>query len=256
MDMFKFILKDSLKEYFKPISLVSINSIAFSLLMSLAPMIALLTVFSLRFLQTEEWLQEEISNIIPQNIVATFVNVGLETDTFGFVPFVTAIIVSIYVASRGFRAIILTFTESSVEEMNVCYIRVTSIVAPFVFCIFTIILVGTISFVQLYLPDSLLLNWLVSFGVYVLLCLAFYILTTYPRKKIKYIIYGTIAMAIGLTIMSNFFMYVINNFFNYNNIYGSLAYLLILLLAVVWVSMIIYYGNCVNLSTSRYYENN
>jgi membrane protein len=256
MNKFKYILKGSLKEYFKPVTLVSVNSIAFSLLMSLAPMIALLTVFSLRFLQTKVWVQDEISNIIPQNIVSAFIDVGLETDSFGFIPFITALIVSIYVASKGFRAIILTFTELNTVELNVLHIRISSLIAPFVFCLFTIILVGTISFLQLYLPNLILLNSLISFGVDVLLCFAFYYLTIYPRKKVKYYINGTIVMAIGLTIMSNFFMFAINNFFNYNDVYGSLAYLLILLLAVFWVSMIIYFGNCVNLSTSRYYENN
>jgi len=256
MSKFKIILKDSFKEYFKPNSVVSINCIAFSLLMSLAPMIALLTIFSLRFLQTESWLQEDISTIIPENIVATFINVGLETDSFGFIPFITAIIISVYVASRGFRAIILTFTELNIKELNIYYITFTAILSPFIFCLFAIILVGTISFLQLYLPNTFqIFNWLISFSVYFLLCLAFYYLTTYPKKNVKYILHGTSFMAIGLTVMSNFFMYVINHFFNYNDVYGSLAYLLILLLAVVWVSMIIYFGHCVNLAVGRYHEN-
>ena len=257
MNKFLFILKDSLKEYIKPDSIVSINCIAFSLLMSLAPMIALLTIFSIRFLQNELWLQDEISNVIPANIVAGFVNVGLETDAFGFIPFVTTIAISIFVASRGFYAIILAFSTPGPEDRNVFHMNLIAVLSPFAFCIFAIVLIGTISFLQIYIPSSMVaVNWMISFAVNTLLCLSFFFLTTYPARHLKYIINGTVVMAVGLTVMSNFFMFIIDNYFNYNDLYGSLAYLLILFLAIVWISSIIYYGYCVNLSTGRYHEDN
>jgi len=249
------IIKQAIKYFFEPEALISRNNIAFAMLMSLAPIIALFTIVSLHTIQDSLWLQQYLTTFLPSTVVDNFINVGLYNNQLSFFPFIISILVSLYAASRGFYAIIVTFAKGY-QNFNVYHATIQSLIAPFIFVVIVMIIVFSNAVIAFIIPSlSNFLGWLISLGISFLVSLLFFYITSYPRKLLKEIYPGAIVLTVGLTMMSNGFFYIIYNFFNYNDIYGSLAYLLIMLLSLVLIASIMYFAHCVNLAVSENEKN-
>jgi len=249
MGKFFLVSKKSLLEFSKARGLISRNGIAFSLLMSIAPMVALLTIVSINVLKSSAWIQQQLTSIIPIEFVEAFIKAGTNTASLSFIPFIVGTVLTLYTASRGFYGIMLIFAEDYEDEIKSFAFLTRSILAVVYFCIIIIVVVGLTTFLEFYLADIIkVINYLITILVYYLITMVFFMIVNYPRKPIRTFRVGAAILALGLLFMSRFFTYIVTNFFNYSDLYGGLAYFFVFLLALVWMSMLIYYAHCVNVA--------
>lgn len=234
-----------LKEYFNPEGSLIRNSISFAIFMSTIPLIAITTVISIKIIQSTNWIIELLAGFIPISIINELIDVGLNTNNLGFIPFLVSIIISYYSASRGFYSIIVAFSYSQDKEESIS-LTLQSIIAPIIFITLLIILISINSAIKLLIPNiSFILNATLSLTLYILLSMIFFI-TTNPLKPIKKLLPGATFFAISLTIISNLFFIYINNFANYQDIYGSLASIMIVTLSIKIVSSTLFIAHIIN----------
>lgn len=243
------LVKLTFQEYIEPQGTLVRNNIAYSILLSLSPIIALLTLFSLHTLHTTTWLLDTLSHFIPQNYLSILMEVGLKTSSYSFLPFLISIIFSYYTATRGFYAIMLAFCQLDQEQLYTHRLLLTihSCLSPLLFIFLVILAVCLITLLQSLFPYvSIYLVLLTCLLVYQFLSLCFFYMMTYPRISLSLLFPGASFFAIGLTGMGLFFFLYIESFTNYQDIYGSIASLIILLLSVNMISALMYIGICIN----------
>lgn len=223
------------------------NCLAFSALMALAPSIALLSIASLLFLQDTLQLQTNLSSIIPEAIVEILIHAGVTSFSLGFFPFLLSIGISIFTASRGFYATIVSFRIFNQAKINPIIITIQSLFATILFIVLTILVIFFNTILHLIFPNlSYAFNLILSLFFFHLIGAAFFILTSNPMKRYSEIMYGSWTFGIGISLMGSLFFFYINQFTNYQDIYGSIAGFLILILAMYWLSCLIYFCFCVN----------
>ena len=236
-----------IKQYFKPESSLIRNSISFAILMSIIPLIALLSIASLHLIESTEWIKELLSGFIPIHIIQEIINVGLHTRDLGFLSFIVTLGISYYTASRSFYSIIIAFSYEEVDNHPTILYTIHSLLAPLAFIILIMITISANSIIKIMIPTlPIILNSLITMVLYIILALIFFTIISYPRHHIKDIIPGTLTFSICLTILSNLFFFYINNFTNYNDIYGSLASIMIILLAIKLISSILHICHIIN----------
>lgn len=237
------------KEYTHPRGTLIRNTIAYSILMALAPIVALITILSLYTLKTTDWLYDILIRFIPDTIVEALLQIGLQTSSIGYLPFLITIGVSYYTASRGFYAISLCFCnydEDTIKKHNLM-ITLQSILSPILFIFLVLVTVFLNSVLHFFIPKlPLALNTIATLLLYHILCLIFFYMITYPKRKLRTIFPGASFFAMSLTCMSFLFFFYINHFTNYNDIYGSIASIIILLLSTRVISMLMHIGACIN----------
>lgn len=236
-------------QYMHPRGTMLRNNIAYSIMMALAPTVALLTILSLYTLKTTKWLYDILIRFIPENLVATLLKVGLQTSHYGFIPFIITLGISYYSASRGFYAIMLAFCsydEKTIQHHNLM-LTIQSLIAPLAFISLVIFMVFINATLPILLPNiSFIVNTFTSILLYHILSLIFFYSITYPKKKLITILPGASFFAIGLTGMGFLFFFYIQNFTNYTDIYGSIASIIILLLSTHVISVLMHIGACIN----------
>ena len=237
------------KEYIHPKGTLIRSTIAYSLLMALAPIVALLTIISIHTLKTTQWLYDTLIRFIPYPIVEALLNIPLSTTSLGYIPFIITLSFAYYTATQGFYTISLAFCEYDEETIKKhnYLIVIQSILSPILFIFLVVITVFLNSILQFFLPDHTpLANAILTLLIYHILCLLFFYMIMYPKKRLLTILPGASFFAISLTIMSFLFFFFINNFTNYNDIYGSIASIIILLLSIRVISMLMHVGVCIN----------
>lgn len=245
-------IRNIVKEYMKPEGSLIRNSISFAILMSLIPLVAILTVVSLRVIRSTEWINQFLSGFIPMNVIEKLIDVGLNTNNLGFIPFIVTLGVSYYSASRGFYSIVIAFSYEDVHHQPTFYYTIQSIVAPLVFIVLIVLTIGMNSTIHLLLPNlPIILNTLLSLSVYVFLSLIFFTIIGYPRRHFRDVIPGAVAFSFCMTILANLFFFYINNFTHYSDIYGGLASVMIIILAIKIISSILHICHIIN---EQYYH--
>ena len=235
------------KLYTHPQGALVRNCLAFSALMALAPSIALLSIASLFFLQDTLQLQTNLAAIIPEPIVEVFIHAGLNSVSMAFLPFLLSIGISVFTASRGFYATILSFRIFNQAKVNPIIITIQSLLATILFIGLTVLVIFFNTIIHLIFPAlSYAVNLLLSLFFFHLIGAVFFILTSSPMKRYREIMYGAWTFGVGIALMGSLFFFYINNFTNYQDIYGSIAGFLILILAMYWLSCLIYFCFCVN----------
>lgn len=249
-----FFLYTIFKEYTHPRGTLIRNTIAYSILMALTPIVALITILSLYTLKTTVWLYDILIRFIPDTIVESLLNIALQTTSIGYLPFLITIIISYYTASRGFYAISLCFcnyNEETIRKHNLM-ITLQSTISPILFIFLILITVFLNSILHYFIPTfPFILNTIISLLLYHILCLIFFYMITYPKRKLLTILPGASFFAISLTIMSFLFFFYIDNFTNYNDIYGSIASIIILILSTKVISTLMHIGACINHASEK-----
>ncbi|MBR3694546.1 MAG: YihY/virulence factor BrkB family protein [Erysipelotrichales bacterium] len=243
------LVKLTFKEYIDPKGTLVRNNIAFSILLSLAPIIALLSLFSLHILHTTSWVLDTLSHFIPPNYLTTFMEVGLKTSSYSFIPFLITLLFSYYTATRGFYALMLAFSPLDHEQLydHRLLLTIHSIFTPLLFIFLVLLAVGSITLLQYILPNtSIYLVLLACFSIYQFLSLCFFYIMTYPRTSLSFLFPGSCFFALGLTGMGIFFFLYIEMFTNYQDIYGSITSMIVLLLSVNVISVLMYIGICID----------
>lgn len=238
-----------LQEYTHPKGTLIRNNIAYSILMALAPLVALLTLLSLHILKTTKWLYDFLILFIPTHLVTSMLQVGLHSSSYGFLPFIVTLGFSYYTASRGFYAIMLAFCSYDEETIHIHHLAITlqSLIAPLLFITLVFLVVFLHIIISFGFPTlPILTSSLLSLLLYFILSLHFFYTISYPKRPLRFLFPGSLFFAFGLTIMGFLFFFYIHTFTHYTDIYGSIASIMILLLSTRLISMLMHMGACIN----------
>lgn len=178
-------------------------------------------------------------------------------------------ILTIYYASNSVNAVLVGFNTSYhlEEKGNVWVMRVASIVLIFVLGMLMTVAVTILAFSGYlftylheigiigdkgYLPILNLAKWLVSvFLVYAIISTLYYVGVGKRWKKWRFFNVGASFATIVFVITSLAFAYFVNNFAQFNKLYGSLGTLMVLLIWLNFNCMIVLLGFELNVSIRK-----
>ena len=239
------------------------SQLAYYLVLSFFPfLIFLMTVVGASALDSMEIL-DGLSNILPSTVfdlVASIVTEVVNNQYTGLLG--VSIVLSIWAASSGFRAVIKGVNKAHDIKETRSFIKRSIIAIIFTFVLALIIL---LTLAMLVFGDLI--------GAYILAILPFYkavkviwnilrysiivsmMIGTFaaiyrftPAKKIKWkqVLPGAMASTIGWIVASLGFAFYVNNFANYSRLYGSLGAVFILMTWIYITSMILIVGAEIN----------
>ena len=187
-----------------------------------------------------------IKNIIPEsafNIIISIINSAIENKSLGFL--ISSFILTLWTSSRLIRTLIRWMNKSYNVKETRSFIKVSIISFIFTFSILVVIFSSTILLVfgkiigyfifNLIRLDSIfiyiwnLLRYIVGILTIIIIMINLYKYTPNKSLKIKDVIPGSIISTLVWLSISFFYSYYVNNFSNYEFIYGSIGGIIVLI---------------------------
>ncbi len=174
-------------------------------------------------------------------------------------------IASIYLSTNGINALINSFNKSHhyVETRKPLQQYIVSLILVFTFAIMVIISISLIVFTEYLLHEMAHRGWIKTRGIiyskksgrWINICVLFFLVISFlyylgpaSKNNWRFISAGsTLATLLSLT-TAILFTYYVNNFGNYNKVYGSIGTLIVILLWLYFNSMILLIGFELNAS--------
>ena len=239
------------------------SQLAYYLILSFFPfLIFVMTVIGASTLDSMEIL-EGLSTILPSSVfelVSSIVTEVVNNQYKGLIG--VSIVVAIWTASSGFRAVIKGVNKAHDIKETRSYIKRSIIAIIFTFALALIIaltlamlvfgdLIGgyIVSIVPFHRAIKFLWNILRYIIIISVMIGTFAVIYRYtPAKKIKWrqVFPGSIVSTIGWILASLAFAFYVNNFSNYSRLYGSLGAVFILMTWIYITSMILILGAEIN----------
>lgn len=270
-DVFYFMIKG----FDKSALTVRASSISFNMFLALIP--ALIFFFSaLAYLPIPNFTHELLKllrDMLPVNayitIRSTIVDI-VQNKRAGLLSF--GFISTLYFATNGMNALIASFnaTELTYDNRNWFQRRMIAFILLIIFSIFIIVAVSLLIFSRSFFNFLIEQNFLKPGFVYFILILAKWLIVLLsfffsisflyyfaPAKKSKFRIIsaGSTTATILVLLVSIGFSFYVNNFGQYNKIYGSLGTLIVIMLWMYFNSLALLIGYEMNW-TIRQAENN
>ena len=223
-------------------------SLSFSLLLALAPSLLIFALlFKFAYLDNT-MIINFLMNFLPDgNTEMVYSLFQFFTDkNYSMVSFVVTMSASFYLASRSIFSFLLI--SASHEEVHVpkWSIRIKSILL-FVNLVFIVIFAIYIStnFLE-FLPIISSLIMLIFFYM-------MYRALSFRKRDWSFGLLGAMFSTIFTMSLMALFVTIVKHFTSYQDVYGPLASLVTLLLAIYLISCIIYFGFCLNIVFEDYY---
>lgn len=223
-------------------------SLSFSLLLALAPSLLLFAMlFRFAYLPMDLIMKflisfmPDMSMDVLNQIFQFFAN-----QNYNITSFIVTMCVSFYLASRSIFSFLLI--SASHEEVDVpkWAVRIKSVV---MFVTLVILLVAAI-FVATRFNDILPI---VAAIVMLLMFTMMYKALSFRKRNWSFGIIGAMFSTICILGLAALFVTIVSHFTSYKDVYGPLASLVTLLLAIYLISCIIYLGFCLNLICEEEY---
>lgn len=247
------------------------SSLSFNFFLALFP--AIIFLFTLIAYVPISNFQEQllilIKNILPQNAYeatrATIEDI-IKRQRGGLLSF--GFILALYFSTNGVHAMIEAFNKSYhiIETRSTFKQRLISLILTIILSFLLLLAITLIIMSELAL--KYLMNWgflndvflyyLLLFGRWIIICILFFCIVFLlyyfaPAKsiKFKFILPGSL-LATFLSLLSSLaFTYFVNNFGQYNKIYGSIGTLIVVLLWIYFNSLILLLGFEFNVSINK-----
>lgn len=218
-------------------------SLSFSLLLAIAPSLILFAMLFKYAYISEDLVMDFIVKFLPITDVDTVNQVLMyftSKDYNSIISVIVTICTSFYLASRSIYSFLLI--SASHEEVDVpkWVIRVKSIA---MFIVMTGLLVGSIYIATKFLA---FLPFVAS-GIMLLLFFMMYRALSFRKRNVTFGLVGAMLTTVCILGLAALFVNIIDYFTSYETIYGPLASLVTLLLAIYLISCIIYLGFCLNI---------
>lgn len=187
-----------------------------------------------------------IKNIIPEsafNIIISIINSAIENKSLGFL--ISSFILTLWTSSRLIRTLIRWMNKSYNVKETRSFIKVSVISFIFTLSILVVIFSSTILLVfgkiigyfifNLIRLDSIfiyiwnVLRYIVGILTIIIIMINLYKYTPNKSLKIKDVIPGSIISTLVWLSISFFYSYYVNNFSNYEFIYGSIGGIIVLI---------------------------
>lgn len=218
-------------------------SLSFSFLLALAPSLVIIVMLFKYGLLPIEMIQDFIMSFLPyessETTVSTVIQFFLDRQ-YNLVSFVITLCASFYLASRIVFSFLLISASHEEVEVPKWAIRIKSIVLFVLLLALLCISVAIGTFLNEYLP-------LVSSILMLVLFTMMFKALSFRKRNWSFGILGAIFTTLMILCLASLFITIINHFTSYQDVYGPLASLVTLLLAIYLISCIIYFGFCLNL---------
>jgi membrane protein len=237
--------------------------LSYNLIISFFPfLIFLMTLVGYSSLTSQDVLRE-MQQAFPEAVFQLINNVVIEiVDTKSPNLLSFSIIITIWSASSGFRAIIKGLNKAYDEEeersiVSVTLISVVStltlgllIIATILFLVFGEI-IGNMFVIKFGYPKLFKFTWNIVRYMIIISMESFVFMSFYhylPSRRLtwKEVIPGSVFTTVGWIITSLGFAFYVNNFANYSRLYGSLGAVFVLLTWLYLTSMVILIGGEIN----------
>lgn len=222
-------------------------SLSYCLLLALLPgIIIVLLMFQYSVLGVDNLLVF-LYRFVPEALINPFIEFIMNKSYNSAIGVLAALIVPCYVASKSFYSFMLISATQEEFEPHKILIRIKSIG---LFFIFVIGIVGVAILVH-YLSWDMISGY--GIGLFVIFWL-FYRMLSFEKRPFSFGLVGAFFTSIAIALVGSLFFYCINVFTSYQAIYGPLASLVVLFLAVYIISCIIYFGYCLNIIYGAHYQ--
>lgn len=180
-----------------------------------------------------------VYQFIPQEVIEPFIEYVMSKDYHTLTSMIVSLVVSSYLASNSFYSFMLISANHEEFETYGILIRIKAII---LFAIFVLGIAGVAIATHVLQLHFVLI---VLIGIFVVFYI-FYRTLSFEKRPWQYGLPGAIFTTLALIVVGYLFLYIISIFTSYENIYGPLASIMILLLSIYVVSSIIYFGYCLN----------
>ena len=218
-------------------------SLSFSFLLALAPSLVIIVMLFKYGLLPIEMIQDFIMSFLPyessETTVSTVIQFFLDRQ-YNLVSFVITLCASFYLASRIVFSFLLISASHEEVEVPKWAIRIKSIVLFVLLLALLCVSVAIGTFLKEYLP-------LVSSILMLVLFTMMFKALSFRKRNWSFGILGAIFTTLMILCLASLLNTIINHFTSYQDVYGPLASLVTLLLAIYLISCIIYFGFCLNL---------
>lgn len=212
-----------------------IYALSYSLLLGLAPFLIIAIIVIGNYVFTVEQIISLLAQYIPYNLIEPFINYILVNNITSLWALLTILWASVWVASKSIHSFLLNSSIRDGVKVNGIVLRVVSLVY-FLFLIFIVIVCGVV--VSLISIPTFFILPIVLFIFFSI----FYRLLSFRAIKQKEVSMGALFSTIAILLVGRLFFIVVNTFFNFDNIYGPFASVMVLLLSLNTISTIIYVG--------------
>lgn len=242
-------MKDMMLEFFSVESNLFVYSLSFSLLLSLAPS---LIIFAMLF----KWGKLMDVNVVLTLLQSLHLSGDLQTlveeifmefmnKDYGFIPAVTTLCVSFWLASRSINSFLLISANHEEVDVIKFSIRIQSIAMYMVFV--ALMIAGIVLATVLYhIVDASLLP-LLAVVIMVPVFTLMYRSLSFRKRSLTFGLIGGLFTTTAMIVLFYLSFILIHRMIAYNRIYGSLASLVALLLVIYIIGSIIYFGFLLNL---------
>lgn len=241
------------------------GNLAFFLVLSFAPILTLLALFTSHFSISLISVLNDFRNVLPNDMFQIFEMFLNETSTQTG-PMVVYLLIGFVIASNGAHSIIIA-SNTLYQVKGDSYLK-RRIKAFFL----TIVLILQFIFILVFLVfGNILMKWILSFqifdgirhiiyGSFIFLKWPLMMMISYILIKLLYafapdtyvrsrnVTKGAIFTTMGWTIVTGIYAYYANNLANYSVFYGGLSNLIVLMMWVYIVSYILVMGIAINVS--------
>lgn len=218
-------------------------SLSFSFLLALAPSLIIIVILFKYHLLPLDSIIAFFMNFLPyessEETVATIIQFFLDRQ-YNLMSFIITLCVSFYLASRIIFSFLLISGSREKVEVPKWAVRIKSIVLFLMFLVLLVVSVTIGTFLKEYLP-------LVSSIIMLVFFTMMYRALSFRKRDWSFGILGAIFTSLSILCLTSLFITIINHFTSYQDVYGPLASLVTLFLAIYLISCIIYFGFCLNL---------
>ena len=224
-------------------------SLSFSLLLALAPsLLVFALLFKFAYLDNQIIL-DFLTNFIPDGnteVIQQFFQY-FTSKSYSIVSFIVTTCASFFLASRSIFSFLLISASHEDVKVPKWAIRIKAVIlfVDLVVLVVAAIFVAT-NFLE-FLP-------LISSAIMLLFFYLMYRALSFRKRDYSFGILGAIFSTISVMLLAALFVTIVKHFTSYQDVYGPLASLVTLLLAIYLISCIIYLGFCLNLVVEDMYK--
>lgn len=217
-----------------------IYAFAYSLIVGIAPFLIIAVVFLGSRFTNVDVLIDFLARYVPADLINPFIGYISSFDIDGqLYLFVSILSVSLWVGSKSIYSFILLSSEYDDVKISHIILRILSLFY-FILLIITIMGIGFIAT----LSGIPLRLWILPTMI-VFFCI-FYLMTSFRVRSFLRVLPGAVIASVLLSTLGRVFFAYINQFGNYQNIYGPLASVMILMISCWIIAWIVFLGYTVN----------
>lgn len=216
-----------------------IYAFAYALIIGVAPFLIITVLVTSTLLLDMNAMVNLLAHYIPTDLIEPFVLYVKQIAPSDLILLISLSSVSFWVASKSVYSFLLEASRVDRVHIQAFILRIVSVIY------FMVIVLGAIGFFVLFrfLPPY---NFITVPIILWLMMMSFYRLVSFKFSSFSDVYMGSAIATAGLIFLGRLFFVYVNNFSNYQNIYGPMASLMILLISIYYISYIIYFGFCVN----------